>query len=123
MGYNPYKPVMSSTATSKGGGVSSMSECSSPPRPPARSSSGNHIIDPFEDVAEEVKLQLEAAVECLLHQILPGVADQSVSSVFTAFPAEEEEAAAGLQQGCVCIHTVVKMLTNLAEKPEEPKFR
>ena len=129
MGYNPYEPVMSSTANTKGGTGSSSSSSSSSVIPGSSQSSASQISggnashrDPYTDLdEEEVKLPFVAAVECLLNQALAGVADESITSVFTAFPNAED--AAVFEQGKVCINTVVKMLSNLAANPDEPKFR
>lgn len=92
MGYNPYEPVIS-TAT-KGGGAGSTSHATA-------KSSTPHSTDSFTDVEEDVHLQLNDALQCLLPQ----------------------EDAIAFEKGKVCVDTVVKMLTNLATSPDEPKFR
>lgn len=114
MGYNPYKPVMSTT-TSKGGSMTAAETAQ------LKKDTSSPAAEPFEDVNPEVKTQFAEAVECLLCQSLPGVTDETVSKVGKRFQDGDSQEA--FEQGVVCINTVVKMLTNLETNPNEPKFR
>lgn len=96
MGYNPYEPVVSTS--SKGGGASSGGTSTNH----AHAKSSSHFsIEGFADVEEDVQIQLNDALRCLL-------------------PQDDD---ATFHKGKVCVDTVVKMLTNLATSPDEPKFR
>lgn len=105
LGYNPYQPVVSSSATSssRGGELGTTTTIASTSTPEDHNAGWQD--DLFDDVPEDVHLQLAAALQCLLPH------------------AGEPQPSAALEQGKVCVRTVVKLLTNLAANPDEPKFR
>ena len=123
MGYNPYQPVMSSTMKGGVGGTTAKSENLTPPGPLVRNSSDSSATSKHSHAGfdEDVKVQLATALEYLLNQSLNGVCDGTISQIQTVFPNPDD--AALFESGKLCINTVVKMLTNVASNPGEPKFR
>lgn len=85
----------------KGGGASNGNSSGHSTKTAPAKSNSQHPKDEFVDIEEDVHLQLNDALQCLL-------------------PQEDTDI---FDKGKVCVDTVVKMLTNLATSPDEPKFR
>jgi hypothetical protein len=116
MGYNPYQPVMSSTMKGSAGSA----------QVATGTSSGAGVVnsmDSFGDVGDDIQLQLADAVQCLLiHDRSQAEDCQNIWQKPIRRP-RDEEGAASFEKGKVCVDTAVKMLSNLASSPDEPKFR
>jgi hypothetical protein len=115
MGYNPYKPHISSNSSETRAQIinstvgSTIASSSTLPTLPYPTSSPSTLSrEHFKGIGDEIKEQLEMALLLIIS-----------SEVDTLNQEEDEER----RRKRVCLETMIKMLSNILTHPNEAKFR